>query len=75
MLRAQSASQPAWTVTPFGASADDLRAASAAVPVSHNDGVEVLYEEGIYKIADDGTLTYTHRLIFRVDAQDSVDGW
>jgi tetratricopeptide (TPR) repeat protein/transglutaminase-like putative cysteine protease len=75
MLRAQSASQPVWTVTPFGASADDLRAASAAVPVSHNDGVEVLYEEGIYKIADDGTLTYTHRLIFRVDAQDSVDGW
>ena len=74
VLRAQSTA-PAWTSAAFAASADELRAASAAVPLSHDDGVEILYEEGNYRIGDDGTLSYTHRIVFRVDSQDARDGW
>jgi hypothetical protein len=52
-----------------------MRAASAAVPVDGAFDTQVLLEEGLYRIADDGTLLYRHRLIFRVDGKEGVEGW
>jgi hypothetical protein len=56
-------------------SADELKSASAAVPVSKEFGTEILYEEGIYRIGTDGALQYRHRLIYRVDTDDAAKGW
>jgi tetratricopeptide (TPR) repeat protein len=60
---------------PFSSSVEEMRAASAAVPVDGDFETQVLLEEGLYRIADDGTLLYRHRLIFRVDGKDAVEGW
>jgi tetratricopeptide (TPR) repeat protein len=56
-------------------SADELKSASAAVPVSKEFGTEILYEEGTYRIGSDGALQYRHRLIYRVDTDDAAKGW
>jgi tetratricopeptide (TPR) repeat protein len=60
---------------PFSSSVDEMRAASAAVPVDGDFETQVLLEEGSYRIADNGTLLYRHRLIFRVDGKDAIEGW
>src|SRR5271157_6716 len=60
---------------PFALSVDALKSASAAVPVTKEYPVEILYEEGIYRIAADETLKYQYRLIYRVDAESAVKGW
>jgi len=60
---------------PFSLSAADLKAASAAIPVTKDYAVEILYEEGLYRIAADQTLRYRHRMIYRVDAEGAVTGW
>lgn len=60
---------------PFTSTVAELRSASAAVPVSKEFGAEILYEEGVYRIASDGTLNYQHRLIYRVDSEGAVKGW
>lgn len=60
---------------PFSASAAELQSASAAMPPSKEFGAEIFYEEGIYRIALDGTLHYQHRLIFRVDTDATAKGW
>ena len=60
---------------PFTASVEEVRASSAAVPVDPDFGIQVLLEEGHYTIAEDGTLLYQHRMIFRVDGKDAVEGW
>lgn len=63
------------TGEPFTSSADQLRAASSAIPVDHEHSVQILLQERRYIIADNGTAAYRYRLIFRVDSQDAVDGW
>ncbi|MGD0736198.1 MAG: DUF3857 domain-containing transglutaminase family protein [Terracidiphilus sp.] len=60
---------------PFALSAADLKNASAAIPVTREYPVEILLEEGTFRIAADGTLKYQHRLIYRVDAEIAVKGW
>lgn len=60
---------------PFSATAAELRSASAAMPPDKQFGAEILYEEGIYQIAADGTMKYQHRLIYRVDTEATVQGW
>lgn len=60
---------------PFTSAVADLRSASAAMPPSKEYGAQILFEEGIYRIAADGTLKYRHRLIYRVDTQAAVQGW
>src|SRR6185437_9583720 len=60
---------------PFSSTADQLRAASAAVPIDHEHSVQILLNERQYIIGDSGTVSYRYRLIFRVDSQDAVDGW
>jgi hypothetical protein len=59
----------------FAESVEELRAASGAVPVTPDWGTRILYEEGRYSIAADGTLTYAHRLVYRVDTADAAKGW
>jgi tetratricopeptide (TPR) repeat protein len=60
---------------PFTSTVDEVRAAAAAVPVDPEFGVQVLLEEGTYRISADGRLLYRYRMIFRVDGKDSVEGW
>ena len=60
---------------PFTLSAAELKDASAAIPVSKEFSIQILYEEGAYRIAADGTLRYEHRLVYRVDAQDAIEDW
>jgi tetratricopeptide (TPR) repeat protein len=48
---------------------------SAAVPVTKEWAARILYEEGHYSIAADGTLTYAHRMIYRVDTDEAAKGW
>jgi tetratricopeptide (TPR) repeat protein len=59
----------------FSASAADLKAAAAAMPASKEHPAEILYEEANYKFAADGTMTYQHRLIYRVDSEEAVKDW
>jgi tetratricopeptide (TPR) repeat protein len=61
--------------SPFALSAAELKSASAAVPVTKEYPAEILYEEGIYRIAADETLKYRYRLIYRIDAESAVKGW
>ena len=63
-------SAPAFTV-----SAADLQSLSATIPVDKQFPAQVLYEEAKYQIAADGTLTYTHRMVYRVDSDAAVRGW
>jgi len=60
---------------PFTSSVAELKSASAAMPVTKENEAQILYEEGIYRIAADGTLKYQHRLIYRVDTEGTVKGW
>jgi hypothetical protein len=60
---------------PFSASAAQLTATSLVTPENRRYAAEILFEEGIYKIASDGTLVYQHHLICRVDSQAGIDGW
>jgi hypothetical protein len=59
----------------FSASIDQLKAISVAVPVTKEWAARILYEEGHYSIAADGTLTYAHRMIYRVDTDEAAKGW
>jgi tetratricopeptide (TPR) repeat protein len=74
-VAAQQAPPLPFAGDPFTSTAADLRSASAAMPPSKDYGAQVIFEEGIYRIAADGTLKYRHRLIFRVDTQAAVQGW
>jgi hypothetical protein len=47
---------------PFSESADALKSASAAMPPTKEFGAEILYQEGIYRIALDGTLHSSPRI-------------
>ena len=60
---------------PFSLSVAELKNASAVIPATKEFGAQILYEEGVYRIAADGTLKYRHRLIFRVDSEAAVKGW
>ena len=60
---------------PFTATAAQLNAASAAAPADKQFPAIVLYAEGSYKIAADGTLDYRHRMVYRVDSAEGVKGW
>jgi len=62
-------------VPAFSASAEQLKAMSAAVPASKEWEARILDEEARYSIAADGTLTYTHRMIYRVDTDEAAKSW
>lgn len=64
-----------FSVEPFSSSVAELRDASAAMPPNKDFGTEILFEQGIYGIAADGTLKYQHRLIYRVDDKAAVENW
>ena len=74
-LSAQSVATSALRGEPLSASADELRAASAAMPADHNFETQILLEEAAYTVAADGTLAYRHRLIYRVDSAEGVQHW
>ena len=73
-LFAQS-TPPALGGGPFSSTIEDLRAASAAMPQDHQFEAQILLEEGTYKIGDDGTLSYQHRMVYRVDSPEAVQRW
>ncbi|MFZ0663403.1 MAG: DUF3857 domain-containing protein [Acidobacteriaceae bacterium] len=60
---------------PLSSTVEQLRAASTAAPADHEHSVQILLEERRYVIGNDGTVASRYRLIFRVDAQDAVEGW
>lgn len=76
-LAAQSAPAPdaPFAGAPFTLTAAELKSASAGVPVTKDYPVQILYEEGIYRIGADRTLKYQYRLIYRIDAESAVTGW
>jgi tetratricopeptide (TPR) repeat protein len=60
---------------PLQASADQLRTLSSAIPVDTAYPTQILLEEATYRIADDGAISYRHRLLYRVDSSIGVDNW
>ena len=68
-------STPDLATTPFTLSAADLQTLSASIPPDKQFPAQILYEEGNYKIAADGTLLFTHRMVYRVDSDAAVKGW
>ena len=76
-LAAQGAPAPASSLAgaPFSLTVVDLKSISATIPVSREFAAQILYEEGSYRIAADGSLKYQHRMIYRVDAEDAVKEW
>jgi tetratricopeptide (TPR) repeat protein len=60
---------------PFTATVAQLNAASAAMPADKQFPAVVLYAEGFYRIAADGTLDFRHRVVYRVDSPDGVKNW
>ncbi len=69
------AQTPDLSTAPFTLSAADLKTISASIPVSKEFPAQILYEESKYQIAADGTLTATHRMVYRVDTDAAVRGW
>ncbi len=59
----------------FSLSAAAIRTASAAVAYDKLSDVTILYEEADYRIAPAGTLSYSHRLIYRLETPRSVENW
>lgn len=59
----------------FSSSVAELHAASAAVAVTPEHKVQILLEESRFQFAADGTRKTEHRRIFRIDAQEAVQGW
>jgi tetratricopeptide (TPR) repeat protein len=77
-LTAQTTTTPTiatFDAAPFASTIDELHAASSAVPTDHAYDVQILLEEGIYRIADDGTLDYRHRMIYRIDSAAAIENW
>jgi len=73
---AQSPAQPdVFLETPFSEAAADFSAASAAIPPNKEHDVEILFEEGTYRFAADGTLAFQQRMIYRLDSADGVKNW
>lgn len=60
---------------PFTATVEDLKAASAVVPVAKEFEAQVLFADAHYRFAADGTLAYRYRLVFRVDSAQAVSDW
>jgi tetratricopeptide (TPR) repeat protein len=73
--KSATATPSAFGSAPFAASATELATASAEVPPSHEHDVQILYEEGNYRIAADGTLAFRERMIYRIDSADGVKNW
>jgi hypothetical protein len=71
----QAPSPLTFSAPPFTVSAADLQSLSATIPVDKEFPAQILYEEGKYQIAADGTLTFTHRMVYRVDSDAAVRGW
>jgi predicted Zn-dependent protease len=69
------AQSPDLAAPAFTLSAADLQTLSATIPVDKQFPAQILYEESKYQIAPDGTLTNTHRMVYRVDADAAVRGW
>jgi tetratricopeptide (TPR) repeat protein len=60
---------------PFSATAEELYAASAAMPQNPDFDAQILLCEGTYVISAQGTLRYQFRLIYRVDSANGVKNW
>lgn len=74
-MLAQAKPVSAWPAEPFAATAAQIKAASAAVPVDPKEPVQILLLEGVYRVSEDGRVWYRSRVVYRVDSQDAVDGW
>ena len=75
----QTASTPL-PPSPFGGEAFALtsaaiRTASSAIAGDHLSSATILYEETDYRVAAAGTLTYTHRLIYRIETHKGLTDW
>jgi len=59
----------------FTMSAPAMLAASATILPDKLSDVTILYEEADYRMTDTGALTYTHRLVYRIETHKGVEGW
>jgi tetratricopeptide (TPR) repeat protein len=78
LVRGQSPASP--TASPFEGSAFSMtaaamRTASAAILPDKLSDATILYEEADYTISDTGALTYTHRMVYRIESHKGVEGW
>jgi tetratricopeptide (TPR) repeat protein len=60
---------------PFSATAAELAAASSVMPPNREYDAQILFEEGSYKFAADGTLAFQQRTIYRLDSANAVKNW
>jgi hypothetical protein len=76
-LQAQSVSLPPspFEGAVFSMSASAIRSASASVPSDNISDATVLYEETDYLFSTKGTLNFVHRIVYRIDTNNGVQGW
>ncbi len=60
---------------PFSMSASAIRSASASVPADKISDAAILYEETDYRISAAGTLGFVHRIAYRIETNNGVEGW
>ena len=59
----------------FSMSASAIRTASASVPSDKISDATILYEETDYLISTKGTLNFVHRIVYRIETNNGVQGW
>lgn len=77
LLEAQSVSLPPslFNGAAFSMSASAIRTASASVPSDKISDATILYEETDYLISTKGTLNFVHRIVYRIETNNGVQGW
>lgn len=81
-LTAQTAAPQAAQLAPspfegaaFSMSASAIQNASASVAADKISDATILYEETDYRISTSGILTFVHRLVYRIETNNGVQGW
>lgn len=69
--------EPTWNLAgpAFGASVEELRAASAKVPAEKFMEATVLFERDAYMFDAEGRVTYRHAIIYRIESEAGVEDW
>jgi tetratricopeptide (TPR) repeat protein len=71
----QAASPSPFEGPPFSLSATAIRTASAAIRPEKLSDATVLYAETDYRFAQNGALTYTSRMVYRIETPKGVEDW
>jgi transglutaminase-like putative cysteine protease len=67
--------EPPWNMPALSAQPEDILRAAAALPAPKDGDVEMLFEEHVYKLDEQGRQHRTARRVFRFLTEKGVDDW